>query len=141
MLAVTMRPTRRAALALCTMSVLVGSALLPAVATAELGTGGGISELANKAEQEEATATTAAASGKQETEPGSSSIPSALLIAAVAAGALLLGGIAFVILRDARSVAPVAEGSASGGSRNPEARLRRRRAQAKAAKRQRKRNR
>jgi hypothetical protein len=140
MLAGTMRPTRRAALALCIVSALVGSALLPAVAGAEISSGG-ISELASKAEQEEATATTTAASGKTETETGSSSIPGGLLIAGVAAGILLLGGIAFVIVRDARSAAPVVEGSAAGGSRNPEARMRKRRAQAKAAKRQRKRNR
>jgi hypothetical protein len=59
---------------------------------------------------------------------------------ALALGILLLGGIAFVIVRDARSVAPVVEG-ATGGTRNPEGRLRKRRAQAKAARLQRKRHR
>ncbi len=62
------------------------------------------------------------------------------MIMALVAGVLVLGGIAFVIVRDARSVAPVVEG-ATGGTRNPEGRLRKRRAQAKAARRQRKRHR
>jgi hypothetical protein len=62
------------------------------------------------------------------------------LLAALVLGILLLGGVAFVIVRDARSVAPVVEG-ATGGTRNPEGRLRKRRAQAKAARQQRKRHR
>ncbi len=57
-------------------------------------------------------------------------------------GAVLLGGIAFFIVRDARSVAPVVDGLAGAGSAQERAaRLRKRRAKAKAARRQRKRNR
>ncbi len=63
-----------------------------------------------------------------------------MIFALIAAG-LLLGGVAFVIVRDARSRAPVVEGAITGGTRNPEARLRKRRARAKAARQQRKRNR
>ena len=66
------------------------------------------------------------------------------MLLGVGAALVLLLGIAFVIVRDARSVAPVAEGgavSSGGGSRNAEAQLRRRRAKAKAARQQRKRNR
>ncbi len=70
-----------------------------------------------------------------------SSKTSTPMIMAVVALFVVLGGIAFYILRDARSVAPVVEGVATGGTRNPEGRLRRRRAQAKAAKQQRKRHR
>jgi hypothetical protein len=66
---------------------------------------------------------------------------SGVLILGVAAGGLLLAGIAFVIVRDARSVAPVVEGASMRGSRNPQARLRKRRAKAKIAKRHRKKNR
>jgi hypothetical protein len=56
---------------------------------------------------------------------------------------VLLIGIAFVIVRDARRVASVGDGNlASGGAaRDSAARLRQRRAKAKAARRQRKRNR
>ena len=70
-----------------------------------------------------------------------SSTTSTPMIMAVVALFVVLGGIAFYILRDARSVAPVVEGAATGGTRNPEGRLRKRRAQAKAAKQQRKRHR
>ncbi len=70
-----------------------------------------------------------------------SSKTSTPMMIALAMGVLLLGGIAFVIVRDARSVAPVVEGVATGGTRNPEGRLRKRRAQAKAARLQRKRHR
>jgi hypothetical protein len=80
--------------------------------------------------------TTTATTATQESSSGTSSS----LIIALVLGVLLLGGIAFVIVRDARSVAPVVEG-ATGGTRNPEGRLRKRRAQAKAARRQRKRHR
>ncbi len=75
--------------------------------------------------------------GTREVSSGKST---SMFVVIIAAG-LLLGGIAFVIVRDARSVAPVVEGLAMGGTRNPEGRLRRRRAQAKAARRQRKRHR
>lgn len=83
------------------------------------------------------TAPTTATTATTET----SSKTSTSMIMALALGILLLGGIAFVIVRDAHSVAPVVEGAATGGTRNPEGRLRKRRAQAKAAKLQRKRHR
>jgi hypothetical protein len=55
---------------------------------------------------------------------------------------VLLGGIAFLILRDARSVAPVGDGLGSRSAAQEHAALRRkRRAKAKAARQQRKRNR
>ncbi len=79
------------------------------------------------------TATTAA-------ESSSGSGNTALMIAFVAAVALLVG-IAYMILRDAHSVAPVSDGPSGGGTRDPAARLRRRRRKAKVAKQSRKRNR
>ncbi len=82
------------------------------------------------------TATTASTS----TQESSSGTNTSEILVLVAAG-LLLVGIAYMILRDARSVAPVTEGLATGGTRNPEGRLRKRRAQAKAARLQRKRHR
>jgi hypothetical protein len=74
------------------------------------------------------------------TESSSSSGNTGLMIAFVAAVALLIG-IAYMILRDAHSVAPVSDGPTGGGTRDPAARTRRRRRKAKAAKQQRKRNR
>ena len=83
------------------------------------------------------TATTAS------TETNSSSNSSTVVVLALLAAGALLVGIAFVIVRDARRVAPVtdAELAEGGPARDSAARLRRRRAQAKAARRQRKRNR
>ena len=62
---------------------------------------------------------------------------------ALIAAVLLLMVIAFVIIRDARRVAPVSESELSGGTsaRDQAARHASRRAKAKAARRQRKRNR
>lgn len=85
-------------------------------------------------------ASTPAASTTTAATQESSSGTNTAQIAALVLGILLLGGVAFVIVRDARSVAPVVEG-ATGGTRNPEGRLRKRRAQAKAARQQRKRHR
>jgi hypothetical protein len=86
------------------------------------------------------TAGTAAKTSTETTGGAQESKTSTPMIMALVAGVLVLGGIAFVIVRDARSVAPVVEG-VTGGTRNPEGRLRKRRAQAKAARRQRKRHR
>ncbi len=124
-------------------ALAVGGACLPALAQAELSSGS-LTELATKAQQEEesAAATTAKlpANEKREAE---SPLPGPLVLLGVGAAVALLLGIAFVIVRDARSAAPVAEGalSSGGGARSAEARLRKRRAKAKAARQQRKRNR
>jgi hypothetical protein len=141
MLAPIATQIRRTTLVLCIASMaLVGIVGVPALAHAELSSGG-LAEMATKAEQEEATATATKTTAATAESSSSSSISGTTLILALGAGGLLLGGIAFVIVRDARSVAPVVEGAVAGNSRNPQARMRRRRAQAKAAKRQRKRNR
>jgi hypothetical protein len=72
-----------------------------------------------------------------------SNTSSVLLLGLIAAGALL-AGIAFMILRDARRVAPIPDGQVTAEgrpARDVAAMMRRRRAKAKAARRQRKRNR
>jgi hypothetical protein len=86
------------------------------------------------------TATTATTETTKESEPHNSR--SVILVVAGAA-VLLLSGVAFVIVRDARKVAPASEVEFAEGStpRHTEAALRKRRAKAKAARRQRKRNR
>lgn len=83
------------------------------------------------------TATTAASSSSGTSNSGS------LLLVGSGVAIVLLGGIAFVIVRDARRVAPAAEAKLpDAGSRgNSAVRMRRRRARAKAARQQRKRNR
>jgi hypothetical protein len=88
--------------------------------------------------EEESTATTATtASGTS-----LSSVPSGVVIPIGIVCILLLGGIAFLILRDARSVAPVGDGLGSRSTAQEHAaRRRKRRAKTKAARQQRKRNR
>lgn len=102
-----------------------------------LGASESLSNLTNGGGEEEA-ATPATAT----TTSSSSGLSTGVLIPIFVAGALLLGGIAFFIVRDARSVAPAGDGFGSAGSSQDQAaRLRKRRAKAKAARRQRKRNR
>jgi hypothetical protein len=86
------------------------------------------------------TATTATTETTKESEPHNSR--SVILVIAGAA-VLLLSGVAFVIVRDARKMAPASEVEFAEGStpRHTEAALRKRRAKAKAARQQRKRNR
>jgi hypothetical protein len=97
-----------------------------------------LSELTEGGQETTPTPTTATTAS---TESTSNSSPVILL--ALGAAIVLLLGIAFVIVRDARRVAPAGEvGMTEGRSaRDSAARLRRRRAKAKAARRQRKRNR
>lgn len=116
---------------------------MPAIARAELSSSP-LGQLATKAQQEEeSAAATTASEPTSEKRASESALPGPLVLLGIGAAVVLLLGIAFVIVRDARSAAPVTEGalSSGGGSRNAEARLRKRRAQAKAARRQRKRNR
>jgi hypothetical protein len=89
-------------------------------------------------EEEESTAKTAT------TASGTSlgTISAGVVIPVGIVCIVLLGGIAFLILRDARSVAPVGDGlGARSTAQEHAARRRKRRAKAKAARQQRKRNR
>lgn len=104
-----------------------------------LGTSGALSNLTSGGEAETATPTTSVASSSSSTSSG---VSTSVLLPIFIVGAVLLGGIAFFIVRDARSVAPVTDAFTSAGSAQERAtRLRKRRAKAKAARRQRKRNR
>ncbi len=104
--------------------------------------GNAFNELAEGGKEETTPAKTTSTSTTS-TSSSSGSSTTTILILGLGAAALLLGGIAFVIVRDARRVAPVSDGLATGGrsGRDSAAELRRRRAKAKAARRQRKRNR
>ena len=76
------------------------------------------------------------------TQDSGGSISGVGKLAIIGVGALLLGGVAYLILRDARTAAPIEEAAERGpkGTISPQ-RHARARAKAKAAKRQRKRNR
>jgi hypothetical protein len=108
------------------------------------GSGGGLgsseafSSLTHKAEEAEEEPVSEAAS----TSTSSTGISSGVLVPIFVVGGALLAGIAFLIVRDARSVAPAGDGlGGSGSSQDRATRMRKRRAKAKAARRQRKRNR
>jgi hypothetical protein len=104
---------------------------------ASLGSGSSFNELTKSEPETTATQTVSQASTT------STNNPSSLLFIGAAVAIVLLGGIAMVIVRDARRVAPVADGQVLEGRPRSDsaARLRRRRARAKAARQQRKRNR
>jgi hypothetical protein len=103
-----------------------------------LGSSEAFSNLTHKAEEAEEEPTTQAVS----TSTSSGSISSSVLVPIFVVGGALLAGIAFLIVRDARNVAPAGDGlGGAGSSQDRAAAMRKRRAKAKAARRQRKRNR
>jgi len=140
--------------ALCAAALLaLASAPAWAAGAKSLGGGGALGNLTKGASETKpsttatapkpaptATTETTPTAPAKETEPHNSR--STILVVAGAA-VLLLSGVAFVIVRDARKVAPTSEVEFAEGStpRHSEAALRKRRAKAKAARMQRKRNR
>lgn len=122
-------------LCLCALLAL-GGAAAHAPAAMSAGLNNRLGELSERESTTTPTKTTT-------TESNSSSNSSTVVVLALLAAGALLVGIAFVIVRDARRVAPVtdAELAEGGSARDSAATLRRRRAKAKAARRQRKRNR
>jgi beta-lactamase regulating signal transducer with metallopeptidase domain len=125
-------------LAVCALAVAAAGP--PAAISAGPEGGSSFSELSEKAQQQ-STATQTTATATTTNEPTSNS-KKTILIAIVAAIALLLA-IAFVIVRDARRVAPAGDPEAAEvtSAHDAAARLHKRRAKAKAARQQRKRNR
>jgi uncharacterized protein HemX len=122
---------------------LVALACLPALA---LGAGlesGGLQKELSEGSPETETTTTATTATTTSTE-GTTKTSSSTITIVIAIGVALLAGVTFVIVRDARKVAPAGETDAVQGSSSPrhsEAAMRKRRAKAKAARTQRKRNR
>jgi beta-lactamase regulating signal transducer with metallopeptidase domain len=123
---------------LCLCVVLALALTAPATTFAAVGGSGAFSELTEG--QTETTPTTETTTTAATTET-TSNTGSVLWIAGGAA-LLLLGGIAFLIMRDARSVAPAGDGllGKGGSGHDTAAMMRKRRAKAKAARRQRKQN-
>jgi hypothetical protein len=146
MLALVARGVRRTLLL-----ALAGAALLPALgagaATSALAAGaaGGNSfnELTGSPPETQTTPAKTTSKTTRGTSESNSSNSQTTVLVALGAALVLLVGIALVIMRDARRVAPAGEGDlleARSGS-DPAAQLRKRRAKAKAARQQRKRNR
>jgi hypothetical protein len=135
--------SRRCAAATLAALVLVCAALVVpagALAAESLEGRNSFNELSEKANQETTPTETTSTKKTEETESHNSS--KTILIAAGAA-IVLLSAIGFVIVRDARRVAPAGAEDIGEGRRghDPAARHRKRRAKAKAAKQQRKKNR
>jgi hypothetical protein len=112
----------------------------PAALAASPTGGNAFNELTEGHSEPAKTATTSTSSNASSTSTTNSQT---VIILALVAAVLLLVGIAFVIARDARKVAPAGDPELTAGiaSRDWAARQRKRRAKAKAARQQRKRNR
>jgi uncharacterized protein HemX len=124
-----------------TALALTGVAAPVAIAeTAASGGGNAFSELTKGGQETTPTTTTATTAATESTSSTNSS--KVVLLALVAAVALLIA-IAFVIVRDARRVAPADDGQLASETtaRDTAAQMRKRRAKAKAARQQRKRTR
>jgi|GEM_PF-2137062 len=118
---------------------LTGSASGSAAGSESLGESGALSNLTSGAGEEEASTPVTSTASNSATSGG---VSTGVLLPIFIVGAVLLGGIAFFIVRDARGIAPVVDGLGNAESAHQRAaRLRKRRAKAKAARRQRKRNR
>jgi len=123
------------------LALIFAAAFVPAAGAASLGGGNAFGELTKS--QPETTRTSATSSTRTNSSAAEPNNSHTLIFAATGAAVLLLSGIAVVIVRDARRVAPAGDPEAieRGLARDSAARLRRRRAKAKAARQQRKRNR
>jgi len=135
------RNCRRAAALLTVLVLACGALLAPAGAlAAESLEPNSFNELSEKASQETTPTETTSSTKTEESESKNSS--KTILIAAGAA-IVLLAAIGFVIVRDARRVAPAGAEDLVEGKRghDPAVRRRNRRAKAKAARQQRKKNR
>ena len=126
-------------LCVCALLVSGAAAATPALA-AGVNPGNALSEL-TAPQGETATAPTKTVAGTPTTE--SSGTSHTLILLALAAAVLLLAAIAYVIVRDARRVAPATDLDVLEArvSEAAAVRLRKRRAKAKAARKQRKRTR
>ena len=117
----------------------------PAAVAVSAAGGSAFNELAEGGKQTSTatTPTTTKTESTASTTTSNSNTSSVLLLGLIAAGALITG-IAFMILRDARRVAPIPDGQVTAEgrpARDIAVMMRKRRAKAKAARRQRKRNR
>jgi hypothetical protein len=131
-------PRRLACLCAILLLSLMSAAVLAAPAHA---LGSAFDELTGEGRGVTSTSSTVSLATTE--SPASNS--SGVVVIALGAVVVLLIAIAFLIVRDARGMAPVGDGFATGASsgspQDAAARLRKRRAKAKAARRQRKRNR
>jgi hypothetical protein len=134
----------RSRVAALLLAALLALACLPGLALgASLGASGFQKELTEGSPETETT-TTATTATSATTEEGTAKSSGSTITIVIVVGVVLLAGVTFVIVRDARRVAPAGDAELAQGSSSPrhsEAAMRKRRAKAKAARAQRKRNR
>ncbi|HWX75627.1 MAG TPA: hypothetical protein VNZ05_09990 [Solirubrobacteraceae bacterium] len=130
---------RRGASSLVCAALALSLACLWASPAIAANLGNSFNEL-TKSQPETATTPTVRSTSSESTKTSTSK---ALLFVGFGGAAALLGGIAFLIVRDARRVAPAGDADLieARSRHDTAARVRRRRARAKAARQQRKRNR
>jgi hypothetical protein len=127
----------------CLLAALALGAYAPQLASASgLGNNNSFNELAAGQPESTKTTSTTSTTSNSTSESGSSNSRTLILVATGAA-IVLLCGIGYVIIRDARRVAPAVDDELIEARAGHDAavRLRKRRAQAKAARKQRRRNR
>jgi hypothetical protein len=136
----SLRSLRTRACLLAASALLAGGLVgAPQASATSIEGGNSFNELSEKAQQEQTTPTEAQTTGTTKATSNSTKTVGIAIGAAV----VLLLAIAFVIVRDARRVAPAGAEELTEGSRARDAAARRRnsRAKAKAARQQRKKNR
>jgi hypothetical protein len=118
--------------------------VLPIAAAGAEGLGSNsFNELTERATQSETQTATTSTTANGTSESSNNNTSRTLILVALGAAVLLLGGIAFVIVRDARRVAPAGDADLieARSAHDTSVQMRKRRAKAKAARQQRKRNR
>jgi hypothetical protein len=134
----------RASVRVCALSLsallALGAAVAPPAMSASLESGGALSQLTEGGQEETKTNTTKTTSA---VSSSSNTNSKSVVLLVTAAAALLLAGIAFVIVRDARRMAPATETDVieARSAHDAAVKVRKRRAKARAARQQRKRNR
>jgi hypothetical protein len=131
---------------LCVGCVLMlGAAGAPSAHSAEVGGGSAFNELSAGSGAEATTSTTKTVTAPKASTEANKGTSKSLILLAGAAAVILLSGIAVVIVRDARRIAPATEADLveveARSAHDAAVRLRKRRAKAKAARKQRKRTR
>jgi hypothetical protein len=123
-------------------ALAVSAAGAPPALSAGVKVGNSFNELTSGGSEPQTATTTTATTARTSTETSSGNSRTLILVA-IGAAVVLLSGIGYVIVRDARRIAPATEGdlTETRSGHDAAARLAKRRAKAKAARRQRKRSR
>ena len=139
----SLRARRPASLVAACVCISLFAAAAPAVSPAAEGLGNSFNELTSKAAESETRTATTSTTPNGNARESNTDTSRTLILVALGAAVLLLAAIGFVIVRDARRVAPAGDADLADAraARDTSVQMRKRRAKAKAARQQRKRNR